>query len=231
LQPDTIIPDLSNPQYLNRYSYVVNNPILYNDPDGHCGGPACVIVLPVALVALVAIGITYYSQPQVQAAGQEFMTSVSNTVDDWRFPYPNKRNIERQEANYNKTFDDGLLPGPGYKTPKCGWACWSTIGSVITYIVYKVYCSADEEKCPPPKKPISPTPTATTTNTTGCTPPYAVCSNTSTPTATTTLSPSAIPTATSSNTPTKTTIPTSTASPAIPLSVEEKRLLRKGLLE
>jgi hypothetical protein len=34
-QPDTIIPDASNPQSFNRYSYVLNNPIRYNDPTGH----------------------------------------------------------------------------------------------------------------------------------------------------------------------------------------------------
>lgn len=34
-QPDTIIPDLNNPQALNRYSYALNNPLRYNDPTGH----------------------------------------------------------------------------------------------------------------------------------------------------------------------------------------------------
>ena len=33
---DTIVPDPANPQAYNRYSYVYNNPILYNDPSGHC---------------------------------------------------------------------------------------------------------------------------------------------------------------------------------------------------
>ena len=35
LQPDTIIPDPSNPQSWNRYSYVLNNPIRFIDPTGH----------------------------------------------------------------------------------------------------------------------------------------------------------------------------------------------------
>ncbi|MGA2280792.1 MAG: RHS repeat-associated core domain-containing protein, partial [Verrucomicrobiota bacterium] len=34
-QPDTIIPDFSNPQSYNRYSYCVNNPLRYTDPSGH----------------------------------------------------------------------------------------------------------------------------------------------------------------------------------------------------
>ena len=35
MQPDTIIPDLSNPQGWNRYSYVTNRPVNFNDPTGH----------------------------------------------------------------------------------------------------------------------------------------------------------------------------------------------------
>ncbi|HEX3627414.1 MAG TPA: toxin TcdB middle/N-terminal domain-containing protein [Verrucomicrobiae bacterium] len=35
IQPDTIIPDLGNPQSYNRYSYCVNDPLTFNDPTGH----------------------------------------------------------------------------------------------------------------------------------------------------------------------------------------------------
>ena len=35
IQPDTMVEDFSNPQALNRYSYVLNNPINRIDPTGH----------------------------------------------------------------------------------------------------------------------------------------------------------------------------------------------------
>ena len=34
-QPDSIVPDPYNPQALNRYAYVLNNPLKYTDPSGH----------------------------------------------------------------------------------------------------------------------------------------------------------------------------------------------------
>ena len=46
LSADTIVPGYANPQNLNRYSYVRNNPVKYIDPTGHgvdCGiGMGCV---------------------------------------------------------------------------------------------------------------------------------------------------------------------------------------------
>jgi RHS repeat-associated protein len=35
VQADTIVPEPSNPQTLNRYSYVLNNPLAHTDPSGH----------------------------------------------------------------------------------------------------------------------------------------------------------------------------------------------------
>ncbi|MDE3091956.1 MAG: RHS repeat-associated core domain-containing protein, partial [Chloroflexota bacterium] len=38
-QPDSIIPNQFNPQSLNRYAYVRNNPVRYTDPAGHFSCP------------------------------------------------------------------------------------------------------------------------------------------------------------------------------------------------
>ena len=41
---DTIVPNPANPQSYNRYSYVENNPINFNDPSGHCKPGQCLVV-------------------------------------------------------------------------------------------------------------------------------------------------------------------------------------------
>jgi RHS repeat-associated protein len=35
LQPDSIVPNAANPQAFNRYAYVLNDPIRFNDPSGN----------------------------------------------------------------------------------------------------------------------------------------------------------------------------------------------------
>jgi hypothetical protein len=39
IQPDSIVPNPNNPQTLNRYTFVNNNPLTYNDPTGHAPWP------------------------------------------------------------------------------------------------------------------------------------------------------------------------------------------------
>ncbi len=53
ISADTIVPDPLDPQSLNRYTYAANNPVLYNDPSGHC--PICFAV-GFAVIGGVAAG-------------------------------------------------------------------------------------------------------------------------------------------------------------------------------
>jgi len=39
ISPDSIVPDLYDPQSLNPYAYCRNNPLIYTDPSGHSIGP------------------------------------------------------------------------------------------------------------------------------------------------------------------------------------------------
>lgn len=57
-QPDTIIQNVYDPQSLNRYSYVRNNPLKYTDPEGHWPH----IGLGAAIGAIVGAGASMVTQ-------------------------------------------------------------------------------------------------------------------------------------------------------------------------
>jgi len=68
MQADTIVPQPGNPQSLNRYSYVLNNPLSYSDPNGHSP-----LLVTAFLGGLVGAAIAYV--PQVMGnlnAGMSF---------------------------------------------------------------------------------------------------------------------------------------------------------------
>jgi RHS repeat-associated protein len=58
ISADIIVPDPTNPQNYNRYSYVLNQPTIGTDPDGHCY-PICTAVAG-GLIGGAVAGVTYY---------------------------------------------------------------------------------------------------------------------------------------------------------------------------
>jgi RHS repeat-associated protein len=63
-QPDTQIADIYNPQNLNRYSYVNNNPLTYTDPSGHFA--FMIPLITGGIGSLAAVGMLYMSNPHFQ---------------------------------------------------------------------------------------------------------------------------------------------------------------------
>jgi len=61
LQPDTLIPGVGNSQAWNRYSYGLNNPIVNNDPTGHCAEPITFLLCAAAIGAVVSVITDAYS--------------------------------------------------------------------------------------------------------------------------------------------------------------------------
>ena len=74
IQPDTWLPDVYDPQQLNRYSYANNNPLRYTDPSGHIA----FLAIPLAywVGAALATAAIYFATPQGQQQTKTAITTV-----------------------------------------------------------------------------------------------------------------------------------------------------------
>lgn len=84
ISADTIVPDPTNPQSLNRYSYALNNPIRYSDPSGHCAvdeefRKQCTDAEPIALVSFTAVAGEVWTLEEIVAVSKGAML-VANAL-------------------------------------------------------------------------------------------------------------------------------------------------------
>lgn len=237
LQPDTIIPDLSNPQSWNRYSYVMNNPINLSDPTGHCVTGLVVDTLICADILIAAVVVTAITEATIYALnntpqGQRIRDNTTQSVlDVSKRVLDRVAEFERKVASTNSRKD---IPRTGCTASLANLLVCVGLGAAaekgVNDALKKGGCgtNSSNSSCPPagtPTVPTTATPTATSTatptSTPGC-PPYRSCPNTLTPT--TTPTQTLMPTST--NTPTNTPTSTPTMTPTASGSFWERRLQR-----
>lgn len=130
MQPDSIIPDQTNPQSWNRYSYVTNSPLSYVDSSGHFGVPVLLgaVFLGVVIAAVIIV--------------HDIATTPPTPTQ--RSPLPEKRDItqwladrlnENATAPVTKALKDNW--NSGSLTDKAGalkaWTGLVTTGGVWDY--------------------------------------------------------------------------------------------------
>jgi len=159
IQPDTLIPDANNPQAWNRFSYVFNNPVRYNDPTGHCvepvTGTACLVLVGVVVIAAVAVWtIAYINDPNVKNAADQIGHGVANAAKRWKDKnFPKENDIRIMEAEAPLTADQGRLPKDSKWCKNNPRRCGALIATVVTVLATvgfnNLKCGNDE--CPPEK--------------------------------------------------------------------------------
>lgn len=79
VSPDSLLPDLYNPQALNRYSYVLNNPYKYTDPDGNA--PQIVVgALLGAATSSVLLAVDVYNRGYYATPGEVTNVLISGAA-------------------------------------------------------------------------------------------------------------------------------------------------------
>lgn len=87
ISADTIQPNRDNPQTLNRYSYVLNNPLKFNDPTGHCAvlagfsGVDCFTLTLQYHNAVVASAVSSFQQGDYLSAAKSSLFSLGTALN------------------------------------------------------------------------------------------------------------------------------------------------------
>jgi RHS repeat-associated protein len=98
-QPDTVIPDVYDPQSLNRYAYVENNPLKYVDPTGHAPRDAQEIG------NADEVSDFFY---QILENSGDLDSSNTEQLEALTYYYQNEYQIEEGNYRYVNT-DEGLI--------------------------------------------------------------------------------------------------------------------------
>jgi RHS repeat-associated protein len=191
LSPDSIVPSYKNPQNLNRFAYVLNNPLRYNDPSGHSSVD---VAPPVIFVVLSILAIAYVIYDRAT-------NGVSN--QDKRVQPPDPGGLDYSHRYEYRFTTQTAIPFPTPVTPSAT--------NCPTVVAVNCGFTPTPTRVYGPELPPTGSPTSTPTNT-----PTSSPTNTSSPTSTlTTNTPTTTPSNRRDNPPTQTR-PSHHISPTLP---------------
>jgi len=104
ISADTLVQNPANPQSLNRYSYVANNPLKYTDPSGHY-----VVFAPYSSELIAAWELLSLVAPE--EAGKMESLSFGEVNVGWN---ASEMSFMKRESIFNR--DQTILLRPGLKT-------------------------------------------------------------------------------------------------------------------
>jgi RHS repeat-associated protein len=115
-----------DPQSLNLYGYVRNDPVTRADADGHCGEDACVVEGTAALITYTALVGTYYlSQPATQRSLAGASHAAVDKIESWFSkakpqPKPGSADPDKAGKPFDKPTKDAAREESGDKCVFCG---------------------------------------------------------------------------------------------------------------
>jgi RHS repeat-associated protein len=122
LSPDTVVPGAGNPQAFNRYSYVLNNPLMYIDPSGHnpcrsdylCGRRA---EKRAAVAATTRVGssgdIVLHTGTSAQPEAQQARNDMCDTFSCSDGVFTSGGSYTSGSGSYGSTSGGGSVSGSG----------------------------------------------------------------------------------------------------------------------
>ena len=118
-QPDTIVPKPENPQSLNRFSYVRNNPLVFTDPTGHWVQEDAGPIQPIRLLPPVRNPRYTTSFGPGHATGIDVKNASDPTNSSWKM---NDMKAYSDESQDVFAAADGVVIGKGKgATDAYGW--------------------------------------------------------------------------------------------------------------
>lgn len=126
IQPDTIVPDPSNPQDWNRYTYARNNPLKYTDPTGYSPYGQTPDYDGLAIVQYYKFSFDMW-EPYINSKGLHKTTIAAAIAvqSEWRDRSPDmiKNFAYEEERNGNcNSFYDWILKNGSFGPASVGFA-------------------------------------------------------------------------------------------------------------